>query len=83
MTYYESLQRTAESLSTDRLAANLKVWEARHELACLKADEIIKLDDVLLDPDLYDLHNDIRQSAAIIRVASEELALRQPVEGQQ
>lgn len=78
---YEKLQRTAEAMSTERLAANLRVWEARHELSCLKADEIIKLDDVLLDPDLYALNNDIRYSAAVIRVASEELALRQPEEG--
>lgn len=91
MNTFETEQRIAESMSTERLKWALGYYELKLELAGRAADAYIRMspsvhesNDVWFDNGLFlkEATDECRRFATTIRAISEELAIR-PVEGNQ
>ena len=75
-TIYEMHQRKAEALSTETLKRNVAYYERKLEETGREADAYIAQEPERLAATIEDLLADCRTFAMIIRVSSEELALR-------
>ena len=91
MNTFETQQRIAESMSTERLESALAYYQMKLEVAGSAADAYIRMcpsvhqsNDVWFDYDdfLKEATDECRRFATTIRAISEELAIR-PVEGNQ